>query len=325
MEREVKVYIAPFQSITTHTFRRVYCHHFAGIDKCFTPFFSKIDHDSRLSDRKQRELRHLQQGMPEVVPQILSKDPIEILRFAGICKNLGFKELNWNLGCPYPQVADKKRGSGILPFPELVDSILNVVMSRIPLKFSIKCRLGYKNEGEIDKLIPVFNYYPLHELTVHGRIGLQLYGGNANHRKLAEIIPLVKIPFVHNGDINSRDDFQQVSQFLPSIDAWMIGRGLLSNPFLPEEIKGISVQMDRQERLGKFLNDLYYSYRTDMQDRLTVLNLLKEYWDYLEWMFVDPVKIRRIIKKVKTFDEYEDAVRMVIQDHPILYKTDQGS
>ncbi|MBK9356299.1 MAG: tRNA-dihydrouridine synthase [Bacteroidales bacterium] len=50
----------------------------------------------------------------EVVPQVLSKSAGEIIWLAQVCEQLGFKELNWNLGCPYPQVANKKRGSGIL-------------------------------------------------------------------------------------------------------------------------------------------------------------------------------------------------------------------
>lgn len=326
METNVRLYLAPFQSITTHTFRRIYCSHFSGIDKCYTPFFSKIDHETRLSERKLKELQLLKHGLPEIVPQILSKDPEEILRFARICERLGFKEVNWNLGCPYPQVADKKRGSGMLAYPELVHSILYSIMPQIPLKFSVKCRLGYESEDEIFKLIPVFNDFPVYELTIHGRIGRQLYGGEANQTILTQILPLLKIPFVQNDDIDSFEKFRQTSDLLPSVHTWMLGRGLLSNPFLPEEIKGgIKAIGDRKARLKNFLEDLYFAYRSDMDNRLSILSLLKEYWDYLESLFTEPQKVRRSIKKVKTFDEYEDAVKAIIQDHPILYRTDQGT
>jgi len=323
MEHTVTIYLAPFQSITTHTYRKVYAAHFGGVSKYYTPFFSKIDHDTRLSERKLRELQHLDVGLPEVVPQILSKDPGEILRFGRICAGMGFNELNWNLGCPYPQVADKKRGSGLLMYPNIIDEILEKVMSAIPLKFSVKCRLGYEDKEEIEPLIPIFNKYPLHEVTVHGRIGTQLYSGMADHLKVALAAERLKAPFVHNGDLMTVDDYNHLSSFIKPA-AWMIGRGILSNPFLPEDISGIVSETDRMKRLRLFLDDLYFNYRKDMNDRLTILNLLKEYWDYLETWFSDPLKIKRLIKKARTFEEYEDAVVKIFQSyHSTPYRTDQ--
>lgn len=308
-----QIYLAPFQGITTHTFIRVYSAHFPFITKYYTPFFSKIDHDTRLSSRKELELQHLGTGLPEVVPQILSKDPAEILRFARICQSRGFHELNWNLGCPFPQVAYKKRGAGMLPYPEFVNEILDQVMPSMSLKFSIKCRLGYSNKDEILELIPIFNQYPLHELTIHGRIGRQLYSGVSDNDMLAYIKPLISVPFVHNGDIFSVQDFETVSSKIPDNTKWMIGRGILYNPFLPEDILQKETEYDRLQKLHSFINDLYLAYRFDMQERLTILNVLKEYWDYLVNFFENPQKVKRMIKKVKNFDEYEEAVKSIFE------------
>lgn len=311
MDNTYNLYLAPFQGVTGHTFRQVYSRHFKGINKFYTPFFSKIDHETRLSDRKIHELQHLNDKSVEVVPQILSKEASEIIKFAHICQNLGFKELNWNLGCPYPRVADKKRGSGILPYPEMINDILEQVMPQMPLKFSIKCRLGYENPDEILNIIPVFNSFPIHELTVHSRIGRQLYSGVADNNAFERLIPLVKSTLVHNGDLLSYSDFKELSTRMPSIDSFMIGRGVLSNPFLPEEINGYDQTIDKKSRLKTFMDDLYFGYRKDMNDRLTSLNVLKEYWDYLSNWFDNPHKVSKTIKKVKTFDEYEDAVKDV--------------
>lgn len=314
MKPDIKLYLAPFQGITPHTFRRVYAQHFENVDKYFTPFFAKIDHQSRLSARKEFELQHLASVSAEVVPQILSKDPDEILRFAHLCAARDFSELNWNLGCPYPQVADKKRGSGMLPYPDMISDILEKVMPAMPLKFSIKCRLGYHNPEEIINLIPVFNSFPIYELTVHARIGKQLYSGQADNHFLLQQLPLIKVPFVHNGDIFTTGNFTQISGLMPKVNRFMIGRGILSNPFLPGEILKTDNFPDRKIKLHRFLDDLYYGYRSDMNDRLTLLNVLKEYWDYLVNWFENPEKIKRIIKKVKTFDEYEDAVKRIFQE-----------
>lgn len=314
MDKTYNLYLAPFQGVTGHTFRQVYSHHFKGVNKYYTPFFSKIDHDTRLSAKKEHELQHLRDNPIEVVPQILSKDPEEILRFARICESRGFKELNWNLGCPFPQVADKKRGSGMLPFPEMVEEILEKVMPHIPLKFSIKCRLGYESPEEINALLPVFNSYPISELTVHSRIGRQLYSGIADNHAFERLIPQVKTKLVHNGDLIDYSDFVNLSSRMPSIDSFMIGRGILSNPFLPGDINGHEF-LDRKAKLKSFMDDLYFAYRRDMNDRLTILNVLKEYWDYLCNWFDNPHKVLKIIKKVKTFDDYEDAVKEVFDNH----------
>lgn len=314
MNRDIQLYLAPFQGITPHTFRRVYAQHFVNVHKYYTPFFAKIDHESRLSARKVFELQHLAYSFAEVVPQILSKDPDEILRFAHICASKGFKELNWNLGCPYPQVADKKRGSGMLPYPDMISDILDKVMPSMPLRYSIKCRLGYHNPEEIINLIPVFNAYSIHELTIHPRIGKQLYSGLADKKFLLQILPLIKVPFVYNGDIFTAGDYLELSSMMPEVNRWMIGRGILSNPFLPDEILNADNFPDRKIKLHRFLDDLYYGYRSDMNDRLTLLNVLKEYWDYLVNWFENPEKVKRIIKKINTFDEYEDAVKRIFQE-----------
>lgn len=303
------IYLAPFQGITTHTFRRVFAKHFSGVDKYYTPFFAKIDHETRLSANKLFELQHLNQGSPEVVPQILSNDPEEILRFARIIQRLRFNELNWNLGCPWPQVTRKKRGSGLLSYPAQIDSILLKIMPAMPFRFSIKCRLGYESSDEIYQLLPVFNSYEIHELTVHGRIGRQLYDGVANNQMISEIYKQFKSTFVHNGDILTKDDFQKVSAMMPQVNHWMIGRGLLQNPFLAEELTGVTDYGDKKQRFINYLDDLYFAYRQDKNDRLTVLDVLKEYWDYLFPLFNEPQKVKRLIKKAGTFDEYERAVK----------------
>ncbi len=310
----MNIYLAPFQSITTHIFRKVYARHFQGISKYYTPFFAQINHDIKLSAKKERELQHLEKGFPEVVPQILSKDAVEILKFARICAKKGFKELNWNLGCPMPQVADKRRGSGMLPFPEMVDQILKEVMPDFPLKLSIKCRIGYESADEIFKLMPVFNSYPVYELTVHGRIGKQLYSGAVDLENSAKAFSLSKIPFVYNGDIFQYSDYKNVLERMPALDTLMLGRGILSNPFLTGEILGVPVEGDRRKMLRSFLDDLYFEYRRFYNDRLSTLDLLKEYWDYLMNWFDDPVKVKRIIKKSQDFDEYEDAVKQIFDE-----------
>lgn len=314
MKTRPHIYLAPFQGITGVTFRSVYAKHFKGVDKLFTPFFTTIHHSNKLPALKLAELGVPSENGIEVVPQILSKDADEIIRFANFCETLGFKELNWNLGCPYPQVANKQRGSGILPYPDRIDDILKKVMPETTIRFSVKCRLGYTSAEEIFKIIPLFNSYPISELTLHARIGKQLYSGEPNLEIFAKTISQTAIPLVYNGDIFSVNDFRKSEQAFSTINTWMIGRGVLYDPFLPSDIKGIAITLHRKAYIRKFMDELYFAYRRQMNDNLSAISVLKEYWSYLALSFNDPHKVFRYVKKVKTFDEYEENVSLVFRE-----------
>jgi len=310
-----KIYLAPFQGITGVTFRTIYSKHFEGVDKLFTPFFTNISNDSKLPARKLAELGKPTENGIEVVPQTLSKDAAEIILFSKFCQKLGFSELNWNLGCPYPMVANKKRGSGMLLYPEMVEEILAKVMAEIPIRFSVKCRLGYQSHEEIFKLVPVFNLHNISELTIHARIGKQLYTGGTDLETFQKAASQLTVPLAYNGDIFSVGEFERLNNHLPAINTWMIGRGLLSDPFLPAKIKGLPIPSEHQKHIRRFIEDLYFGYRRQMNDNLATLGILKEYWKYLADSFDDPHQVFKNIKKVKSFEEYEDAVAFVFAEY----------
>lgn len=308
MNSSAQIYLAPFQGITGQVFRACYAKHFGGVDKLFTPYFAGINNDKRLPERKLKELSHLNENGIPVIPQILSKDADEIIRFAKQIEQYGFTELNWNLGCPFPQVANKKRGSGLLPYPALVDDILEKVFTEIKIPFSIKCRLGYFSPDEIDDLVPVFNRFPLSELIIHPRIGKQLYSGSADPEKFIHLENQLQMPLVYNGDIFTEADFIRLQQKIPAVNKWMIGRGILSDPFLPARIKGLKLPADSAQHLRHFVDDLYIQYRKVSVDNLAILGFMKEYWRYLSESFEDPHKVLKKIKKTRSFDEYEEIV-----------------
>jgi len=304
--------MAPFQGITNLVFRKIYTRHFYGVDKLLTPFFTGI-HKQKVNSLRSRELLHTKENGIPVVPQILSKDADEILRFAHLCKELGFTEINWNLGCPFPRVANKMRGSGMLPYPYILESILQKLMPEIPLKLSIKLRLGYKNSDEILQLIPIFNKYQISELTVHARIGKQLYKGSVNYDIFEKVLKESKIPVGYNGDVFTKKDFEQLQNRIPEIPFLMLGRGMLADPFLPAHIKELDVPSLNEQKpiIRKFVDDLYYERRKAHNNGLQILGIMKEYWGYLSCSFDNPHKVFSLVKKVKTFDNYEDAVNRI--------------
>ena len=323
MTHNIRLSLGPFQGITDAPFRNVFKKHFGGIDKYYTPFFTGIQKD-HAKNLQVEEIDPTCNDVETLTPQILSTDAEEILRFASQCKELGYKEINLNMGCPFPRVANKKRGSGLLPYPEKIEAMLNAVFERIDLNFSIKCRLGYFDPDEIVPVIDIFNQYPLSELIIHPRIGKQLYKGEADVKRFAELIPMIKAPLVYNGDIVSVDSFERIRKQVQPVNEFMLGRGLLANPFLAEEIKKngefnefSEPVRQKKDRLHAYVMDLYEDRLHHAGGSPKVLGRMKELWSYLMYSFDEPQDIWRKIKKINALKEYEEAVDAIFQERRI--------
>lgn len=320
----VRLSLGPFQGITDAPFRNVFKRHFGGIDKFYTPFFTGIQKD-HAKNLQGEEIDPACNDVATLTPQILSTDAEEILRFATQCKELGYKEINLNMGCPFPRVANKKRGSGLLPYPEKIETLLERVFEDIDMGFSIKCRLGYFHPDEIVPVIEVFNRYPLSELIIHPRIGKQLYKGEADVQRFAELAPMVKAPLVYNGDIVSVERFEGIRHQVQPVDEFMLGRGLLATPFLAEEIKGFlkggkpsGGNEKKKERLHAYVTDLYEERLRHAGGSPKVLGRMKELWSYLMYSFDEPQDIWRKIKKINALKEFEETVENVFRSHRVI-------
>ncbi len=315
MNSDFSLSLAPFQGITDMVYRNCYKKHFAGIDKYYTPFFCGIQKD-HAKNLQTEEIDPRCNDIHTLTPQILSNDATEILRFAEQCQQMGYREINLNLGCPFPRVANKKRGCGLLPYPAKVQGLMDTVFQHIDIAFSVKCRLGYFSPDEIFPLVDIFNTYPISELIVHPRIGKQLYKGNADVERFKHLIPNIKAPLVYNGDIVSIDSFLQIGDAVRPVSAFMLGRGLLANPFLAEQIKGMDGG-DKQSRLLAFVAELYEERLCRTGGSPKVLGRMKELWSYLSNAFDDPQAIWRKVRKINDLKEYEATIPIVFRDRKL--------
>lgn len=315
-ENPVLLSLGPFQGITDAPFRNVFKRHFGGIDKFYTPFFTGIHKEDHAKNLQGEEIDPSSNDVETLTPQILSTDAEEILRFAKQCKQLGYKEINLNMGCPFPRVANKKRGSGLLPYPDKVEAMLEGVFEHIgDVRFSVKCRLGYFSPDEIEAIIPIFNKFPLSELIIHPRIGKQLYKGEADVERFKALIPYINAPLVYNGDIFSVESFKRISETVQPVNDFMLGRGILANPFLAEEIRGDAYNVpERAERLHTYLLDLYEDRLHHAGGNPKVLGRMKELWSYLMNGFEEPQVVWRKIKKINALKEYEEAVETIFKE-----------
>lgn len=306
--------LAPFQGITDVVYRNVFKKHFAGIGKFYTPFFTGIQKDNSKSLRGE-EISPDFNDVKTVVPQILSNTAEEIIRFANQCKSMGYTEFNLNMGCPFPRVANKTRGCGLMADHDRTIKMLNDVFEQIDgIKFSIKCRLGYYNDEEIYDFVDTFNTLNFSEIIIHPRIGKQMYTGEASIDKFKALIPLINKPLVYNGDIFDVEKYNMVAPFAPI----MLGRGLLTNPFLAEQIQHIENQKDKKHRLHDFVVDLYVERLRHAGGSPKIIGSMKELWKYMMNIFDDPQNVWRKVKKVNHLDEYETAVETIFNEYNLM-------
>ena len=242
-----------------------------------------------------------------VVPQIMACCTEDFLVMANYLSDLGYQEVNWNLGCPYPMVANRDLGSGILNKPEKIFQILEEFIPQIPMKLGLKMRMGYESTEDILSILPKLNDFPLSEIIVHARYGKQLYQGQCDHDRFKECIGLSNHRLVYNGDINTVEDFRRVKSLFPEINHFMIGRGAIANPFLFEMIQENTIEFpeDRMEVFSDFLNLLLESYLKETQNDGNVLIKMKHYWEYFSESFENGKSYYRSVKKVNSIAEYQ--------------------
>jgi len=300
----MKLYIAPMRGLTEAVYRNTFSRHFKGIDIAVSPFITTVN---KISNKHIKDILPQNNQAFPLIPQLLSKDPQGFILMAEKLFELGYEEINWNLGCPYAMVANKMRGSGLLPYPDRIDQFLEAVFSKIPNRLSIKLRLGRFHADEILMIIPVLNAYPLSELIIHPRTGIQMYDGTPNLDQFEKCLLVSKHPIVYNGDIVSTSDFTNIYARFQSLNGIMIGRGLLRNPHLGEMIKKPDVKKDWM-RLKAFHDELYHQYQNVLSGPGHVLGKMKEHWKYLSQGFEHSHSLLKRILRSTTFSQYESHV-----------------
>lgn len=307
--------LAPLQGLTDAVYRNTFSRFFTGLDVAVTPFISTI-RNPRIKDAHIRDvLPENNTGLP-LVPQIMSKSPADFINLARRLFDLGYQTVNWNLGCPFPMVAKKGRGSGMLPYPDRIDEFLETVIPALPGSLSIKTRLGRYTADEMDDLMPVFNRYPLSELIIHPRTGVQRYEGAPDLDAFAAALSICRHPVVYNGDIRTPAAFQRLSERFPAVHRWMIGRGVLANPLLPARIRAIhagtaddGIHGDAISEFRRFHDALFAAYGERLHGPAHLIERMKGFWYYFGWSFADSRKFIKSVHKTRQPAVYTDLVQ----------------
>lgn len=300
--------LAPMEGIAGYAFRRVHAEFFGALDRYYTPFISPLPKvGTPFSKRNSRELDPANNQGLDVVPQLLANDADRFVWAAGLLADMGYKEVNLNLGCPSGTVVAKEKGSGLLRNPGRLEAFLANVCERSPLPVSVKTRVGIANDDEYGELFALFCRCGIAELIVHPRVQKDFYSGAPRQELYGKTLELAPFPVAYNGDIFSLGDFNTLVAAYPQTCHVMLGRGIVANPALARMIRG-GEGLTREE-LERFHNELYQAYTDDMGGNAVFR--MKEWWGYAKCAFADPSSVHRIMRKTRQADEYEAAARKI--------------
>jgi tRNA-dihydrouridine synthase len=290
------VYFAPMEGLTDSVYRKAHHSHFPGVDAYYMPFLSPTVHRC-LTPREARELPKADSVPFRAVPQLMTKVPEDFLWAAGVCRDLGYEEVNLNLGCPSGTVTAKGKGSGMLRDPESLERFLDGIFACSPLPISLKTRLGFTDPEEFPRLLEIMGHYPACKLILHPRVRQQFYDGSVHLESFRYCLENTKIPVCYNGDLNSLADVAAFRAQFPQVSDVMIGRGLIADPGM------LSPGGTAPKALGAFMDDLLEQYQIAFGSTRNAMFRLKEIWRLI--LKAHPVNEKLQKKLLKTTDEAE--------------------
>lgn len=227
-----KVFMAPMAGITDMPFRKII--HSLGGGNLISEMVA-VNAIQRKNPKSWKIADVRAEDYPVVV-QLVGNSPELFAEAAKFVAELGAKSIDINMGCPVKKIVNNNSGSALLKDEILASKIIEATVKATPLKVSVKFRKGWDNEHiNAVAFAKMCEQSGASYVTVHGRTRSQGYSGVADWNIIGEVKEAIKIPVVGNGDIDSPETaLKRIEQ--TKVDAVMVGRSLLGNPWLLNRI-----------------------------------------------------------------------------------------
>ena len=305
----MQYYFAPLEGLTDSTYRALHHKYFPGVDRYYTPFFSPTVHRV-LTNRESRELPAADTLGVVVIPQILCKVAEDFVWMTGVCRDLGYPEVNLNLGCPSGTVTAKGKGSGMLRDLDNLDRFLSEIFEGTHLPISVKTRIGFSDPQEWPAILEILNRYPVKELTIHPRVRSAFYNGPVHMEAFDYALKNSNAPLCYNGDLCTLSQIEDFADMHPHVDSVMVGRGLIADPGL------FTPGGTTNAVLADFLNELLENYLVAFGGSRNAMFRLKEHWGLLQKHFDGGEKLFKQLRKTTDLHEFRNITGQILSDVP---------
>ena len=278
-----RVVLAPMAGISNTSYRKIIKEMGAGL------IYAEMVSDKAIcfSNEKTFDLLKMSEEERPIAQQIFGSDKESFVQAAKVIEEQMHPDIiDINMGCPVPKVAVRAQaGSALLKDPDKVYEIVAAVVEAVNVPVTVKIRSGWDekhiNAVEIAKKCEQAG---ASAITIHGRTRAQGYSGKADWDIIRQVKEAVSIPVIGNGDVTSCYEAKRMLDET-NVDAVMIGRGVLGNPWLIKECVD-------------YLND-----GTEPQ----------------EVSFIDKVQMMRKHYELLTQDKKEKLALLEIRSHIIWY------
>lgn len=246
--------------------------------------------------------------------QLFGESEEDIINAAHYVKEAGASFVDINLGCPVKKVVKKGCGAALMRDPAYLETFLTKIKRKIELPLTVKMRTGWSHdELTIHECVRAANNSGCEWVAIHGRTRAQGYEGEADWNLIAEVKQRAKLPIVGNGDIRTVDQAQKLLND-SGVDAVMIGRGALRNPWIFKECIGFN--KNDFESPCKVL-DRYLELLRDKYDIRNTIIYLRKFSSWLVYGYPGAASFRSSMYQLLTVDELVHNARIFFErvDH----------
>ena len=309
----IQVLAAPLQGVTDNVWRMAQHRVFGGVDAYYAPFM-RVEH----GEIRRKDLRDVEPSRNEgitLVPQILACQPDHALLMVNALKEMGYRHIDINLGCPFPPIALHRKGAGMLQHPDLVENMFQALADG-GVEYSVKMRLGWDSHEQWRDILPLMDIIRPKHITVHPRTGKQQYKGELDIQQFEAILAASTWPVVYNGGLRTAEDIHQTIERYPTLAAVMVGSGLAANPgmFAPDATP------DDYRRFHDLLVEGYTQQLNGGEAQL--VRHLQDIWQ--TFLPGTGHKLFKAIRKSRTLDQYQNAAAAALADvHSALTAPEQ--
>lgn len=295
--------LAPMAGITDLPFRLICEKYGAGL--CCTEMVSSKG--IYYNDTKTKLLLKVEGEKRPVAAQLFGSD-VEALKYAANYVSEFVDIIDINMGCPAPKIVKNGDGSKLLLNLELVKQIATEVVKSAKVPVTVKIRKGWdRNNIVAVKAAKILEEAGVSAITIHGRTREEYYSGKADWDIIRKIKEAVGIPVIGNGDIQTKEDAEQMFQET-NVDGIMIGRAAIGNPWIFEEIINYLEGKDqrivtKEERLGTIVDHI----NLEIEEKGENI-AIKEMRKHLAYYIRNMKDASRVREKINTIDTKQELI-----------------
>jgi tRNA-dihydrouridine synthase B len=257
-------------------------------------------------------LTHFEESERPVSIQIFGSDPGRMAESAAMVEEMGADIVDINVGCPVKKVVRQGGGSNLLRDLPLLEKIFIGVRRSIKIPLTVKIRSGWdRNSINALEVLKMAEDCGLEALAIHGRTRRDMFSGQSDWKIIGLVKQRARIPVIGNGDVFSSLDAERMFQET-GVDGVMIGRGVLSNPWLIRQswdhLNGKAVTKVSLAEKADFMLSFLHRVGTETPPPVA-LGKLKRVGGYLSKGFPSSTRFRAQIHHSSSTEQFFTVVR----------------